>query len=329
MSANCSDLTRPLVAGMALLYLLGITGCVTVAEDSASQSDIAWFARSLGDRPTANLDPEDFRTTAEAAINTPIEFHGVVLSESGNPLKGARVTASVFDHLVDPFEFPFFSFTNRPPLFTDSLGRFRVTKDKGAGLYVTVHVPGWEPVTSARKLYVYAQELNTTPDLPVSTSTAEQFVFEELPPEAELRPIHTGALPLLDDGEPLELSLRTISPYGVEPGTGEAIIACNRTLEDAAPHARFDWWCELTIPGGGLQPFRIEMDRAPEDGYVETARLEHNAADPDWDDRADRDLMIRFADGMYAYVRVAMRMDGDFYVAFDGVWNPTGSTWLD
>ena len=125
------------------------------------------------------------------------------------------------------------------------------------------------------------------------------------------------------------MSLREVAPYGVDPGTGEALINCNRTMEDAAPDDRFDWWCELTIPGGGFQPFRINMDQAPESGYVETGRLEMNVDDERWDDRADRDLVIRFADGMYGFVRVSMRMDGDFYVAFDGVWNPTGSTWLD
>jgi hypothetical protein len=83
------------------------------------------------------------------------------------------------------------------------------------------------------------------------------------------------------------------------------------------------------MPGGGFQPFRIDMDQAPETGYLETGRLEYSADDERWDDRADRDLIVKFADGKYGYVVVSMRMDGDFYVSFDGVWNPTGSTWLD
>jgi len=336
MSASCSDrlatsgwhLSR--VAFVALCAIGLLTGCVTVAKDQASQSDISWFARTLGqNHPFSTLDPDEFLETAEAAIDTSIDFHGVVLSDAGNPIKGAMVTATVFDHLVDPFEFPFFAFTNREPVYTDSNGRFRFAKEKGAGLYVTVDVPGWAPVTAPRKLFVYAEALNQTLPLPTTATAPAEFVFEQRPPEAELRPIHTGALPLTDDGVPLEVSLRTVAPYGVEPGQGDAIIACNRTLEDAAPDARFDWWCELTIPGGGMQPLLLTMERAPETGYQETGRLAYNALDEDWDDRADRDLIIRFADGMYGYVRVSMRMDGDFYVAFDGVWNPTGSTWLD
>jgi hypothetical protein len=31
----------------------------------------------------------------------------------------------------------------------------------------------------------------------------------------------------------------------------------------------------------------------------------------------------------YAFVTFKMRMDGDYYVAFEGVWNPTGSRLLD
>ncbi len=325
MSANCSDCLR-LAAAVAVLWL---TGCVTAAQQSASQSDISWFARTLDQDSFANVDPEEFQQTAEAALNTPIEFHGVVRSDEGHPLKGASVTATVFDHLVDPFEFPYFAFTSREPVITDSQGRFKITRERGAGMYVLVNVPGWAPVSAPRKLYVYADSIDPTPDLPTSADTPAEFVFEIRPPEKELRPIHTGSLRFEDDGVPLEVSLRKVAPYGVEPGTGEAIVNCNRTLEDAAPDARFDWWCELTIPGGGFQQFKIDMDRAPESGYVESGRLEMMTSDERWDDRADRDLIVRFADGMYGMITISMRMDGDFYVAFDGVWNPSGDSWLD
>ncbi len=324
MSANCSDWLK---AGLLCAALAVLGSCVTRAEQVASQSDMSWFARTVSNSPLADADPDDFYEDASKMVRTDIEFHGVVLSEEGNPLKGARVRTSVFDRLADPFEFPFFAFAGREPVFTGDDGRFSV-RERGAGMYVTVEVPGWAPVTAPRKLYVYAEGLNQT--LPFPTREApEEFRFERRPPEEELRPIQTGALRLPEDGVPLEVSLRQVAPYGVEPGTGEAIITCERTADDAAPDDLFDWWCELTVPGGGFQPFRIDMDQAPEEGYVESSRLEYRAADPRWDDRAERSLIIRFADGMYGFIEVSMRMDGDFYVAFSGHWNPTGSTWLD
>lgn len=312
-----------------ILTVLALAGCVTTAEDRASQSDITWFARTLDNDPFSNLDPEEFLSTATEMLETELAFHGVVKSDEGNPLRGAKVTATIFDHLVDPFEFPYFAFTTQEPVLTDAQGRFRFTNLKGAGMYVLVEVPGYAPITAPRKLFVYAEGLNRTLPLPTTRDAPAEFVFEIRPPEAELRRIHTGALRFEDDGVPLEVSLREVAPYGVDPGTGEAIVACNRTLENAAPDARFDWWCELTIPGGGFQDFKIDMDQAPEDGYQETGRLEFTADFERWDDRAGRDLVIRFADGQYGFVRVSMRMDGDFYVAFDGIWNPTGSRWLD
>jgi hypothetical protein len=75
--------------------------------------------------------------------------------------------------------------------------------------------------------------------------------------------------------------------------------------------------------------FRISMNRAPETGYQPRVRLAYSADDPEWAAWANRTLIARFPDGTYAFLRVSMRMEGDFYVAFDGVWNPTGSTWLD
>ncbi|MFV2089766.1 MAG: carboxypeptidase-like regulatory domain-containing protein [Pseudomonadales bacterium] len=310
-----------------MVLALWLSGCVTDAEQVASQSDISWLARTIDRDPFSNLDPDDFQRQAERMVRTPIDFHGIVLSEEGNPLKGATIKQTIFDRLASPFEFPYFSFVAREEIQTGTDGRFRV-KARGAGMYVLVEVPGWQPVTAPRKLYVYAKGLDQTVPFPTKETPAV-FQFEPRPPEAELRPIKTGALKLRKDGAPLEVSLRTVAPYGVDPGTGEAIIACERTLDHAAPDALFDWWCELTIPGGGFQPFQLDMDQAPETGYVESGRLEYAATDPDWDDRADRDLIIKFADGKYGFMTVSMRMDGDFYVAFDGVWSSTGSTWLD
>jgi hypothetical protein len=324
MSASFSDWGKALlVCGACLLT----SACVTRAEQVASQSDMAWLARTASNAPLADMDPEAFYEDAREMVRTPIDFHGIVLSEEGNPLKGATVRQIVFDRLADPFEFPFLSFSAREPVQTGDDGRFRI-RDRGAAMYVIVEVPGWAPVSAPRKLYVYAEGRGRTEPLP-SREAPEEFRFERRPPEAELRPIASGALKLVDDGVPLELSLREVEPYGVEPGTGEAIVTCERSLEDAAPDARFDWWCELEIPNGGFQPFTIDMDRAPETGYLERDRLEYSAGDERWDDRADRALVVRFADGTYGFVTISMRMDGDFYVAFSGHWNPTGSTWLD
>jgi len=327
MSAHTSDLLKGLIA---LIVAAGLqSGCVTSAEQTASQSDIASYSRSIADDdPLSNLDPESFFEDTLVMVKTKIDFHGIVVDDDGNPIKDAKIQPTIFDRLVDPFEFTFFSFTNREPIVTGNNGRFKITGEEGAGMYVVVEIPGWAPVSSPRKLFVYAEGLDQTLPFPTREAPAE-FRFEQRPPEAELRNIGTGALKLVEDGEPLELTLREIAPYGVEPGTGEAIIACERTLDNATPDALFDWWCELTIPGGGMQDYLFEMERAPETGYQETGRLEYEASDPDWDDRADRELIIKFADGNYGYVTISMRMDGDFYVAFDGVWNPTGSTWLD
>lgn len=324
MSANFCNCLKLLLLAVAAVAL---AACVTRAEQVASQADMAWYTRTLPQANRSELDPEEFHDSAQEMLRTKIDFYGVVLSEQGNPLKGARIRPIVFDRLVDPFEFPFFAFTVRQNIFTGDDGRFRIT-ETGAGMYLVVEVPGWAPLSAPRKLYVYAEGLNQTQPIPTK-GAPEEFRFEIRPPEAQLKPVRTGALKLAGDGVPLEVSLRNVSPYGVEPGTGEAIIACERTVDDAAPDALFDWWCELTVPGGGFQPFKIDMDQAPLDGYVESGRLAYRADDPDWDDRADRNLILRFADGMYAFITVSMRMDGDFYVAFDGHWNPTGSTWLD
>ena len=86
--------------------------------------------------------------------------------------------------------------------------------------------------------------------------------------------------------------------YGPDPGEEDAIVTCTRTPggSDATTGelAPYDWSCALRIPGGGAQALRLGFDRAPEDGYEETLHFNVSAADPRWDDRDDRDLILRF-----------------------------------
>ena len=322
MSVNCFNCVPVLLAAILL------TGCYSAAEQTASQSDVSWFGKVIQDDALRALDPEEFRQHAEEMVNTPIVFHGVVVDEEGNALRDAQIVPIVFDRLVEPFEFPFFAFTRKGVVQPGRNGAFTFKNLTGAGLYLLIKLPGYQPVTDARKLYVYAEGLGPTDALP-SAEKPERFVFEIRPPERELRMIRTGALGLPADGEPLEVSLRRVAPYGVEPGKGDAFVTCARGNTDAPPTALYEWWCELSVPGGGAQPFLLEFDRAPETGYQEAVRFGHSANDPRWDDRDDRDVIMRFADGNYAFVTFKMRMDGDYYVAFEGVWNPTGSRLLD
>jgi hypothetical protein len=313
---------------LLVFFAIVLAGCVTRADQRASQADLHQLERLLGTSDLANMDPDEFKAAAEQMVKTPIEYHGRVVDESGEPLNDIRVEAVVFDRLVDPFAFPFFTYTETKALQTNRRGRFVLKGVQGAGMYVLVDVPGYRPINAPRRLYAYAEGLMEAETFP-SADTPDVFQFEPRPPEQALRRIRTGALPLPGDGEPLELSVREVAPYGVEPGSGEALVTCDRAMHHAAPHERFDWWCELTIPSGGVQATTLEMDRAPDDGYQETMRFSYPACSAEWDDRDSRELIIRFADDHYGLVMFSMRMDGDFYVTIDGIWNPSGSNWLD
>ena len=199
MSVLTSSSVRAAV--LAVVSALALAGCVTSAEQTASQADEDWLAQTLGeDDELYGLDPERFYESAVEMVDTDIEFYGVVLDAEDQPIEGAKVLPTIFDRVVDPFEFPFFSFTAIETIETDKKGRFAITKRKGAGMYLTVRVEGLAPVSAPRRLYVYADGLKKSYAIPTRDAPAE-FRFEEVPPEAQLRFFHTGALKLGEDGQ--------------------------------------------------------------------------------------------------------------------------------
>ena len=91
--SNC-DLTRALIVGV--LGALFLTGCVTAAEQTASQTDIEKFGRAVGeDDVMRSLDPESFFEDAQLMVKTSIDFYGIVLDDEGNPIKDAKVQPTV------------------------------------------------------------------------------------------------------------------------------------------------------------------------------------------------------------------------------------------
>lgn len=334
MSANCSEApaARPLgVLCLTTLCAVMLASCVSRAEQVASRDDTVRIGQLVEDEAFERLEAmgqERFREHLAAMVRTPIDFHGRVEDEEGRPLPGAQVTMIVFDRLLEPFEFPYLGFAEVPKISVDADGRIRARRLRGAVVYVVVRVPGHQPVTPARRSIRFAPG----PDLvepPPTAADPARFVFEPLPDRAELVPVHTGALLLPGDGAPLEFSLREPRPWGVEPGTGDGRVTCTRARRPEEGADRFTWSCELTIPGGGIQAAQLTMDRAPESGYEESLRFEFPEDLERWDDRHDALLVAQLRDGTYALLEAHFRMSGDFFVAFDGRWNRTGSTWLD
>lgn len=321
--------SRLTVSVFATLWLALLSGCVTTAEQTASEKDIKTFERRVT-LPAVfdEYDEEDLEPLVREMVDTPIEFHGRVTDEDGQPMADFEVRLLVFDRVVDPFEYPFVSFTQLPAVKSRRDGTFSVTGVRGAGLHVAVTKPGYKPVSPSRRIYLYAEPIQDAGEVLPSKTEPAVFVFEPRPPEAEVRRVATGALRLPVDGQSLNVSLRDVSPYGVAEDRSDLQVACARgKAADAKP---FDWTCRVEVPGGGVKPVRrLAFDRAPKRGYTEAIEFGHTADDPAWDHRDRRELFVRLSDQTYAYVLLRMRLQADVFVSFDGVWNPTGSTLLD
>ena len=72
MSVLTSNTFR--TAALAAVFMMVLAGCVTTAEQTASQADEDWLAQTLGeDDELYGLDPERFYESAVEMVDTNIE----------------------------------------------------------------------------------------------------------------------------------------------------------------------------------------------------------------------------------------------------------------
>ena len=249
-----------------------------------------------------------------ALMQTPIDFYGVVLDQNGSPVPSAKISASVLDNIL-----------KGSPVSTtaDNSGKFTI-KSKGRSLHIEVSKLGYYYVEKGGALKPSSQGF----DFGLNDGRG---IYQPDPASPTLFHLRKGGTPvLLDtlrgqskvprDGSPITIGLSKISKVTLQ-------ISC-RTMEDGTqpPNAPYDWHCEITPEGGGIQEASDEHSfLAPSDGYVRLALIDMpKTLDPkQWSSRASKSYWLRFPDNTFGKVSFMMIARGDHFAVINGFRNPS------
>jgi hypothetical protein len=247
-------------------------------------------------------------------LQTPILFYGIVLDQHGQPIPEAKVSASVVDNVM-----------RGTPVSTaaDGNGKFTI-QSKGASLHIEVSSIGYVRVERGGKLKPSSQGFDYGADVGRgihSPAPASPVVFQLRKPQDPVSLERLSANPSVPrDGSPITVNLTKASKVKLR-------ISC-RTMEDETqpPNAPYDWRCEISVEGGGIQEAKDELAfEAPTDGYASSAIIDMpKMLDvKEWSSDAQKSYWLRFPDNTFGKIAFRMIAGGDHFAVIDGSRNPS------
>jgi hypothetical protein len=211
---------------------------------------------------------------------------------------------------------------------SDSGGLFSLHGKRGEGLTVWFNKEGYYSSQGGQMSFNYAfgpDILSPDPRNPVIFTLRKKGKVDPLI-QSEFPPGMGQIVQLRGDGTPVEIDL--FNGRKASQGNGQLRLELWRAKAEKT-NSKFDWKCQLSVPGGGLvetdQEFAFE---APQEGYTPSLAFSLQATNQNWRDDLTTKYYLRLPDGKYGRI--------DFYLlAFNGVFtvksaiNPSGARSLE
>ncbi len=244
------------------------------------------------------------------AFNTPIELHGKVVDQHGDPVPGASVR-------LTPVDAPHRdSSGSAVTLISDAEGKFSIKGLHGFSMGVSVSKEGYlhlsplgGPASSAMVSYAQGAEAgkrHSNPDTPLV------LTLHKVGPVEPMVYVDKKRWRLPVDGSPIRIALDSEEGIGSHQIEFRFKSDWNQLPMDNEINLKlFDWTFEAHIPGGGFiwndSDYHFE---APESGYKETIRYHHPASQPreKWKRSQRGRYFVKFSDGTHA--RIEFSIDG-------------------
>jgi hypothetical protein len=254
---------------------------------------------------------------------TPIEFYGKVVDENTNPVANASVNFVWTD--LSP------KGNSEKDTASDQDGLFSLSNTNGKNLIVQVSKEGYYPYQRFGAAFNYAGEnQNFVPDAanPVTFRLRKKGVAEPL--------VHVQSpmggpkgFRIAKDGTTDEISLTT--GKAVPAGQGDLRVQCWTDNDGKASGEKYDWKCQISVPGGGILQSTNELDfQAPQYGYQTADVIDMPARlETDWSSHANRNYFLKLANGTYARISFEMVAGGDHFFQLESFLNPSGSRSLE
>ena len=299
-----------LAVAFVLLVVFFLRSCCDEEDVALSQMD---ESNSVVTLSHAKVETENRSDEFVTLFKTPIEIHGRVVDQYGDPVAGANV-------VLTPVDSPFKERSgSKLELTTDAKGHFSATGLEGASLGVSASKEGY-----LRRPPLGGLSSSAMVDYAGDASAGKRFSDPETPLVLELHKIgEVGPMVyvkgklwnLAHDGTSRRIALDS------EDGKGPHWIEFRlwsdtqiRRLPGNNAYTQFDWVFEARIPGGGFlwndSDFNFE---APEVGYKEAIRYERPASLPSdgWQRFENGRYFVKFPDGTYGRIEIDVDAGSD------------------
>ena len=256
-----------------------------------------------------------------ARWQVPIEFYGKVVDENTNPVAGVNIN-------FNWSELPERGGERTSDVLSDSEGLFSLQGKRGASLTVSFGKKGYYSSLRGQRTFNFT----LGPDV-ISPDPQNPIIFK-LKKKVAQEPLMrlTGAMigprqyQLDTKGTPTDISFYT--GKRTSQGAGQFRVAYWMDVPQDPKQQQFDWHCQVTVPGGGLQMTTEELPfTAPEQGYQESIEIGSNTNA--WSDRLEQNFYVHLADGKYGRVKFSLVCGGNPFFGVEALINPSGSKNLE
>jgi hypothetical protein len=222
----------------------------------------------------------------EGVFNTPIEFYGRVVDQSGGPVPDAHVGIGVNDR--------FNASGSNYSTTSDKDGYFSFKGARGASMGVNVRKEGYYQIHKvSNQSFAYGMGPDGAHQAPPTKDNPAIFVLHKMGETEPLLFVSGRQFDVPATGQPTSIDLAT-------GRTNNGALQVASWLGEATQQ-RFDWRYQLRIPGGGLIERKGQFDfEAPENGYEESIGIDMPAAAEEWSSRLEKNYFAKLPDGRYA-----------------------------
>lgn len=317
-------------------YLIGIALVVIFAtlwrlwhrQSESSSADSSAAAMASGSQSRPNKPETSFKAQLQESTDdddpnadwrTPIVFYGKVVDENNRPVSGADVKIIVSDTSEDG--------TTHYNLLSAEDGTFVLRDITGRGLSVYVSKDGYYTLKDVRRNFEYAGEGRGNNYHPIA-SRHEIFRLKKRGETAALTQFERDvAIP--KDGTPTYISL--YSGKAVPEHIGHLEVRIWNLADNAARGKKYDWRCEISLPGGGLLETKEEFAfEAPHTGYDGDSVFDMSKdMERGWTRDVSRSYYVRLRDGNFGLLHFRVIAGKTNFVSLKAFVNPDGERNLE
>jgi len=269
--------------------------------------------------PRPPLTTNEIRERIMADWQKPIDFYGKVIDENSNPVENASISFQWSGFSDQQFS----AATN-----SDADGLFSLRGKTGQSLRVSINKEGY--YNSRKDTTDFEYSLGPDIYSPEEWNPVVFHLHKKGTPEPLMRLAGAMLGPrqyrLDTKGTPTDISFYT--GKRTPQGEGQFRVQYWMATPQDPQQRQFDWRCQVTVPGGGLQATTEEFPfNAPEKVYQESIEIDSDTNS--WTYMPEETFYVHLADSKYGRVKFSLNCSSNPFFGVETLINPSGSKNLE